>query len=649
MTSVVKPQEFYVASGSRRGWNRIRMTISVIFSVLLACLAVPVSSETSSPQTHGFDVVVVGGTPGGIMAAISVAREGHTAVLLERSSHVGGLPANGLGATDISTRDATGGLFMEFVTAVRKHYVETYGADSPQVKDCRQGYRFEPRVAEAIFARMFGEHEQKGLIVVRKRRQFDALPENLTKSDGRIASITVTERDSGLRECYEGKVFIDATYEGDLAAAAGAEYRLGREAQTEFNEPMAGRLYKTWSGPVGPGSTGLGDNAVQAYNYRLCLTRRAENRLLFEKPSDYRRDEYVSLIEDVRLGRMPGKHSHEMAYDGIGRLTNMATLPNDKTDGNNQHLAFLSTDLPEENWPWPTASWDWRDGYAERLRSYTLGLMWFVQNDSELPEGFRERCREWGMAQDEYTDNDGFPRQVYVREGRRIVGEYLFTAHDALPVQDKSRPPVHADSITASHYSLDSHAVRKRETGRVHLDGFFSYRTQPYTVPYGVIVPKGVDGLLTPVPVSGTHIGFSTLRMEPCWMAMGQAAGIAACLSIDAGTLPRKVDGLALQRALLAQGAVLIYFKDANPGDPSYEALQFFALRGFYRPEEWEAKLDEPVPDETARKWMAWTGVEKPQMYAAGKTTRGALLSALYDAVSKSLTKEEASRIRGRW
>lgn len=649
MTSAVGLHILRLASPSRAGWARIRVTTSAVLSILLVCSVLPLSSETPSPAAQGYDVVIVGGTPGGIMAAISVAREGHTAVLLERSGHVGGLPANGLGATDISTRGATGGLFMEFVTAVRKHYVETYGPDSQQAKDCSQGYRFEPRVAEAIFERMLGEHKKSGLITVRKRRQFDALPENVTQSDGRIASITVTDRYSGSQERYEGKVFLDATYEGDLAAAAGAEYRLGREAQSEFDEPMAGRLYKTWGGPVGPGSTGLEDNAVQAYNYRLCLTRRAENRVLFEKPGDYRRDEYVSLIDDVKMGRMPGTHRHEMAYDGIGRLTNMATLPNAKTDANNQHLAFLSTDLPEENWPWPTASWDWRDRYAERLRSYTLGLMWFAQNDPELPVGFRERCREWGMAQDEYTDNDGFPRQVYVREGRRIVGEHLFTAHDALPVRGRSRPPVHANSITASHYSLDSHAVRKREAGRVHLDGFFSYPTRPYTVPYGVMVPKGVNGLLTPVPVSGTHIGFSTLRMEPCWMAMGQAAGIAACLSIDAGVPPRNVDGLALQGRLLAQGAVLIYFKDANPGDPSYEALQFFALRGFYPVEAWEAKLEEPVPNETAKKWIAWTGVDTPQMYVEGETTRGALLSALHDSVSKSLTVEKASRIRGRW
>src|SRR5262249_37930473 len=153
------------------------------------------------------------------------------------------------------------------------------------------------------------------------------------------------------------------------------------------------------------------------------------------------------------------------------------------------------------------------DKFAERLRDYTLGLLWFAQNDAEVPKGLRERLQEWGLANDEYTDNHHFPRQIYVREGRRVVGTYLFTAHDALPGKEGIRPPVHATSVTASHYAVDSHAVRKREPGRVHLDGFFSQATKPYTVPYGVIVPKRVDGLLTPVPVAASHLGFSTLRM----------------------------------------------------------------------------------------------------------------------------------------
>ncbi len=258
----------------------------------------------------------------------------------------------------------------------------------------------------------------------------------------------------------------------------------------------------------------------------------------------------------------------------------MVTLPNGKADANNQHAAFISTDLPEENWPWPTSSWEWRDKFAERLRNYTLGLLWFVQNDSELPEHFREAAKEWGLAKDEYADNDNFPRQVYVREGRRFEGMYFFTAKDALPVSEGERPPIHPTSITASHYALDSHAARKRETGRAHLDGFISYPTMPYTVPYGVIVPKTIKNLLLPVPVSGSHIGFSTLRMEPCWMALGQAAGTAASLAIDSRRSVQNIDIQELQTRLIAQKATLVYFRDITPDDPCFPEAQRMALSG---------------------------------------------------------------------
>ncbi len=615
-------------------------------TLLCVLLAVQIPGWSQEEQSHHYDVVIAGGTPGGIMAAIAVARGGHTAVLLERTQHIGGLPANGLGATDIATRGATGGLFKEFVQRVLNYYIDTYGTESQQVKVCSDGYHFEPRVAEMIFEQMLQEYKDK--ITVLKLRQFDALPKKVAFRNGRLYKITLLNRENQSEEHFTADVFIDATYEGDLAAAAGAPYLLGREGKEEFNEPMAGRLYKTWGGPVGPGSSGLGDNAVQAYNYRLCLTKDKDNMTPIKKPENYNRDEFASLVKDVINNRITGKHRSEMAFDGIGKIVNMVKLPNGKTDANNQHLAFISTDLPEENWPWPTSSWDWRDRYSQRLREYTLGLIWFAQHDPELPEGFRKRCQEWGMAKDEYLDNDNFPRQVYVREGRRILGDHLFIAHDALPVEGDSRPPIYATSMTTSHYSLDSHAVRKREPGRVHLDGFFSSPTKPYTVPYSVIVPKEVEGLLTPVPVSGTHIGFSTLRMEPCWMAMGQAAGIAACISIDDKTLPRHINITQLQNELLNQDAVLIYFKDTKPGDPHYKALQFFALKGFYPITEWEAKLNKSVSQEWASNWIEWSGVERPDNYNLGTTTRGELLDMLYEAVSR-LPQEKITSIVGEW
>jgi len=575
-----------------------------------------------------YDLVIVGGTPAGITSAIAAAREGKNCVILERTEYMGGLPVNGLGATDIGTRGATTGLFEEFVSLNKAYYIEKYGPESQQVRDCSNGYHFEPQVAAKTFDKMIGK-AYPGKITVLTLRQFDADPRFVTMKDKRITSIRILNRKTGQEEYYNGKIFIDATYEGDLGAAAGIPYKLGREGADEYGEPCAGKIYRWWKhGPDEAGTTYQADNAIQAYNYRLCLTNDPANRKPIAKPKDYSREEFASLVEDVISGRntdiafsrmdeakiaenrkkiLSGERSS--AYGdawGMAKLSSMTRLPNAKTDANNQHLALISTDLPEENWPWPTSEWEWRDRFAERLKSYTLGLLWFAQNDEALPLHFREACREWGLAGDEYPDNDNFPRQVYVREGRRLEGTYFFTANDALPSVKDGRPPVHASSVTASHYALDSHAVRKREPGRVHLDGFFSHPSAVYTVPYGVMVPREVENLLFPVAVSGSHVGFSTLRMEPCWMALGEAAGIAAAIAIDGCQNIRSISLESLQNKLLANGSTLIYLKDIRNTDPDFPLVQRLALKGFFP--DWNASLDEKIDDATAKLWSEISG-----------------------------------------
>ena len=617
----------------------------LFFSLILCCFL------TATFAQGNYDLVIVGGTPGGIMTAIAAAREGKTSVLLERTNHFGGLPANGLGATDIGTRRATTGLFKEFVDRILAHYVNKYGKDSQQVKDCSDGYHFEASVAEQVFTEMLAE--QKDKITVLKMRQFDAEPRNMDMKNDAIVAIRILNRETKQIETYTGKVFVDATYEGDLGAAAKVPFRLGREGKDEFNEPGAGVVYKYWGGAEQDCSTFQADNAVQSYNYRLCLTKNPANRIPVKKPANYNREEFASLVEDVWTGLNTGVQmrgvTHEMLEAnrkhiakgnptqipgdvwGIAKITNMVILPNGKTDANNQHMAFISTDLPEENWPWPTSGWDWRDRYAQRLQEYITGLVWFAQNDKALPEHFRKACLEWGFAKDEYTDNDNFPRQVYVREGRRFEGEYFFTANDALPVATGQRPPLHNNSITSSAYSLDSHAVRKREPCKIHLDDFLSYGTDVYTVPFGVIVPKGVDNLLIPVPVSGSHIGFSTLRMEPCWMAMGQAAGIAASISIDKQTKIKYVPIDILQDKLVKQKATLYFFRDITTDSPDFEMVQHMGIRG-YLP-GWEAKLDAMIDTETA---TLWSGLSKTKVNTGMQ--RKEALQKIYNQIGKLAT-----------
>ncbi len=594
-----------------------------------------------------YDLVIVGGNPGGLMAAISAARMGKTSVVLERTHHVGGLPANGLGATDIATREATTGLFREFVDAVKQHYIDTYGADSEQVRICSDGYHFEPSVGANVFQQMLEPYKDR--ITILTMRQFDAEHRNIVIADNRVQSLRILNRSNGQMEEYTGSVFLDATYEGDLGAAARIPFRVGRESFEEFNEWGAGRVYKYWGGPEGEGSTFEGDNAVQSYNYRLCLTNNPANRQPFRKPAHYNRDEYVSMIDDVWTGRnaqapmqhvtpamMEENRRHIKAGNpsklpgdvwGIAKLTNIVHVPNQKTDANNQHAVFLSTDLPEENWPWPTSSWEWRDKYATRLREYIEGLFWFAANDPELPAHFRANVSQWGFAKDEYADNGHFPRQVYVREGRRFECLYFFTASDAVPVTVGARPPLHASSITASHYALDSHAVRKRENGRVHLDGFLSYPSAVYTVPYEMMVPREVDNLLLPVPVSGSHIGFSTLRMEPCWMAIGQAAGIASAIAIDDQVKMRNVCMQKLQGELLTQKATLVYFRDMDYNHPDFALTQQAGLKGFLP--EWNARLDDAVDAATLVDWGRLSKTDLSR-FVAGQATRKEVLLHIF-------------------
>ena len=431
---------------------------------------------TAGARPHTYDVVIVGGTPAGITAAVAAAREGKNSVILERSDHVGGLPVNGLGATDIATRGATAGLFARFVALNKAHYTEKYGADSQQARDCSDGPDGPPVRRRSALRRE-----------ARRPDHFDPHPRPHDGPRGTIPRRRIHRR--------------------DLRRRPGRSRRGSVPDRTRRSR----RIRRT--------------------------VRRKDLPLVEARPRNYDREEYVSLVGDVLDGRNTDARyrtadSAAIARNrrrieagertsapgdvwGMAKVTSMTRLPNAKTDANNQHLALISTDLPEENWPWPTAGWAWRDRFAE------------------LPAHFREACLRWGLAADEYRDNDGFPRQVYVREGRRLEGCHFFTAKDALPEAEGKRPPLHRSSVTASHYALDSHAVRKREPGRIHLDGFFSHPTAVYTVPYGVMVPRRVENLLFPTAVSGSHVGFSTLRMEPCWMALGEAAGTAAALAAD--------------------------------------------------------------------------------------------------------------------
>jgi hypothetical protein len=607
-----------------------------------------------------FDVVVAGGTPGGLAAAVSAARLGRSVALVEYHRHLGGMSASGLGKSDLETKEIIGGVFREFTQRVLRYYVTKYGPQSENVKLCRDGYYYEPSVAEQVFGEMIAE--QKGVRVLRGHRIRE-----VSRSGTRVVAMRVEDRSTGVSLELRGKVFIDATYEGDLAAFAGAAYRVGRESRSDFNELHAGVVYQDYETRTFlSGTTGEGDQRLQAYTYRLCLTTDAKNsRALTDPPPDYDRTRYVGYLDDWKAGRMdatkdakPGRGYYAPTFGTVVRALSMADLPNRKVDVN-MNPRPLGFPFAELNYGYAEADWDAREKIDRHIRNVTLGLLYFLQNDAEIPEEHRKLARGFQLPKDESTDTGNFPWQLYVREARRIIGEYTFSESDLITGPERRRAKVHAGSVAAGDFPVDSFPVRRRERkDQKALEGYILMLdefTQPYQIPYGTMVPRDVDGLLVPVALSSTHVAFSTIRMEPTWMALGQAAGTAAHLAIQTGKQPRAIDVNSLQRLLLKNGQVLTFFRDMDTRSPQHAAMQYFGTKGFFT--GYEADAAAPVDAGVARQWVelikeqlpgkelpawrgaaplrwddlrSWTGTAQAAS-AEGTVTRGELCRVLYE------------------
>ncbi len=559
-----------------------------------------------------FDVVVVGGTPGGVAAAVSAARAGRSVALVEYHNHLGGMSASGLGKSDIENRGAIGGLFREFVGRVYRHYVTRYGAGSTNARLSKDGYYYEPSVAERIFDEMAAG--EPGVTVLKYHRLDEAF-----RHGKRVVAVRVTNRTSGEAVELRGKVFIDATYEGDLAAYAGARYRLGRESRAEFNELHAGVVYQDYETRTFiTGTTGEADQRVQAYTFRLCLsTDPANSRVLTDPPPGYDRGDYLLYIDDWKAGRMgPPKVMKEgvgyfaPTFDTVVRALSIAEIPNGKTDVN-MNPRPLGFPFAEINQDYTESGWEVREKITARIRNLTIGLLYFLQNDQAVPAGQRALARRYHLAKDEFAGNDNFPWQLYVREARRIRGLYTLSESDVIVGPEGGRTRLHKDSIAAGEFPLDSFPVRKYQKGHdVALEGYLfmlDNMTRPYQIPYRIMVPEEVDGLLVPVAASTTHVAFSTIRLEPTWMALGQAAGRAAHIAIETGKQPRAIDIDRLQRELLHDGQVLTYFRDIDRSDRAYAALQYFGTKGFFG--GYEARSGDPVTQKQASEWLRLSGV----------------------------------------
>ncbi|MDB6068835.1 MAG: hypothetical protein JWL81_6 [Verrucomicrobiales bacterium] len=512
------------------------------------------------------DVVVYGGTSGGITAAIQAKRMGCSVILISPGTHLGGLTTGGLGATDIGNKGAIGGMSREFYRRLKTHYQKPSAwRHAPQPKDNGEDtqWTFEPHVASAVFREMLAEAQVRPIT-----------GERLDLKNGVVkngAEITEIRMESGAT--FTASVFIDATYEGDLMAKAGVSYHVGREANSVYGEtlngvqtaratkhqfvrdvdpykipgdPQSGVLPGIQTDPAGP--DGSGDRRVQAYNFRLATTDVAANRLSWPKPAHYDPLRYELLLRNFEAGddRVPW---------------NPVFLPNRKTDTNN-NFAF-STDNLGMNYDYPDGDYATRERIVAEHVEYTQGLMWTLANDPRVPEKVRAEIQRLGPAADEFTDNNHFPPQIYVREARRMISDYVMSEKNCLRLE------VVPDSVGMGAYNMDSHNVRRHLTadGKVRNEGDIQVGSKPYPISYRSIRPRAAEctNLLAPLVLSSSHIAFGSIRMEPVFMALGQSASTAAVLAIRGKTTVQAVDYTALKTQLLADRQVLDFIPAPRP------------------------------------------------------------------------------------
>ncbi len=563
-----------------------------LFTVFLSFAFLLVSHPAKSRATDkSYDIVVYGGTSAGIAAAIQSSRMGKSVVVIEPSARIGGLTTGGLGQTDIGNKQVIGGISREFYQNIRRYYEkaenwkwqkkEEYmdGGQTRTAKGEDAMWTFEPSAALKVYAEMIAREKIDIIYNQRLNRS------NGVKKQG--PHIVEIEMESG--EKYRGKIFIDATYEGDLMAAAGVSYTIGRESNSEYGETLNGvqanKVSTTLRGTVskngihhnfidgvdpyivkgdpssgllpfivegGPGIDGHGDKGIQAYCFRMTLTDHPENRIPFKKPKNYNELEYELLFRNYEAAKGAVEKMYNYG-DPLVPWINSA-MPNRKTDTNNQK--GFSTDFIGQNHDYPEASYAEREKIIERHRSYQQGLMWTLAYHPRIPEKVRNAVSKWGTCKDEYERDDGWQEQLYVREARRMVSDYVMSQRNCEGYE------VIDDPVSMAAYGMDSHHVQRfvdangfvQNEGNVEAWGF-----PPYPVSYRSIVPKKGEcgNLLVPVCVSSTHIAFGSIRMEPVFMILGQSAAVAACMAIDEKIAVQDVEYEKLKKLLLEKGQVL--------------------------------------------------------------------------------------------
>ena len=546
---------------------------------LLPAIVASLATASAVPSQH--DIVVYGGTSGGVTAAVQAARSGKSVVLVSPTAHLGGLTTSGLGWTDLGKTSILGGLSREFYHRLYLHYQQgsawtwqsrasfgNAGQGGPAFNETLEiASVFEPKVAEAVFNQLLAE---QSVALVTGRLD---LEDGVVMNAGKIAYIRLEDG----RE-FGGKMFIDASYEGDLLPGAGVSFTVGREANSAYAEtvngiqaaaaaknqlrdeidpyvvpgnPASGLLPGV--NPDAGGPDGSADTRLQAYCFRMVLTDVAANRVAITQPPGYDEADYELLFRSIEAGQTSGFFKFDL-------------MPNRKTDSNN--TGGISTDFIGRNygpgWDWTTLDHDERLALAEQHEHWQRGLLWTLQNHPRVPLSIRGNYANWGLPADEFTDNGNWPYQLYVREARRMVSDYVMNQHHCTGAL------VAPDSVGLAAYSMDSHNVQRHvKNGMVKNEGDVQLAlANPYPISYRSIVPKAgqCSNLLVPWSLSASHMAFGSIRMEPVFMALSQSSAIAASLAIDQSVGVQEISYSQLRPLLLTAGQAL---GDATLGQPT--------------------------------------------------------------------------------
>ena len=498
-------------------------------------------AAAAEPLSETCDVFVYGSTPGGIASAIEAARRGCKVILACPKRHAGGMKASGLCAPDAVRPQLFGGIVAEYFGKVREEYEKTLGRQSPDWRFIQNGWRVEPSVAERVFDRML-EAEAERLEFKRGHHLLDA-----SMQGERVVYVDL-ETPDGQRLRISADTFVDGTYEGDLAAAADVPYRVGREGRDEFGESLAGIHYMDWKTgqQIMTPDTGEPSLAIQAFCARCILTRDPEKLVPFEKPENYEQHlpDLLPMLDDFASGRVRSR--------SLG-----SPLPNQKYELNGSIDRQTSINCPGVSWTWPEAGRHHRARLERFHVEHAASYVWFLQNDSRVPEKVRALWKTAGRHRDEFPDNDHWPWQIYVRQGRRIEGRARVTQHNFMRDPKTGQTPRIERAIAIGEHSFDVHPCHDR---RFAVDGWMEGvlwypkkafgPAQPGQVPYGAMLPQRLDNLLVPVALSCTHVAMSVLRMEPLWMTTGQIAGLAAAVAKEQGSNVANLDPTLLPRKL---------------------------------------------------------------------------------------------------